>query len=122
MDAKADIGGEDSGVRPMELVLMGLGGCMGVDISMILEKMRLTLDEFRMEINGDRAEQHPQRFTDITLHVVVKGPDLTQEKVQRAIVLSKDTYCSASASLNANIRVTYEVNGEFFELGGKEIE
>lgn len=120
MDAKADIGGEDSGVRPMELLLMGLGGCTGIDIAMILEKMRLTVDDFQMQVLGDRAEEMPQRFTDITLHYVLKGPDLTPEKVERAIVLSVDKYCSASASLNANLRVTYEVNGETFEVGGSQ--
>lgn len=118
MDAKADVGGEDSGPRPMELLLMGLGGCTGIDIAMILERMRLTVEEFHMEVLGDRAEELPQRFTDITMHYVLKGPDLTPEKVERAIVLSKDKYCSASASLNATIRVTYEVNGETFEVGG----
>lgn len=119
MDAKAEVGGEDTGPRPMELLLMGIGGCTGIDIVMILEKGRLTVEEFSMELNGERAEEMPQRFTGIHMHYVLKGPDLTQEKVERAIILSKDKYCSASASINAEIRVTYEVNGTRYELGGK---
>jgi putative redox protein len=118
MDAKQEVGGEDAGARPMELLLMGLGGCTGIDIVMILEKGRLTVEEFRLEIDGERAEEMPQRFTNIHMHYILKGPDLTPEKVERAILLSKDKYCSASASLNAKIRTTYEVNGVQYELGG----
>lgn len=116
MDAKAEIGGEDSGARPMELLLAGLGGCSGIDVVMILEKGRLTVDEFRLDINSVRAEEMPQRFTEIHLHYTLKGPDLTPDKVERAIVLSRDKYCSASASLNADYRMTYELNGEHYEV------
>ena len=119
MDAKEDGGGEDTGARPMELLLAGLGGCSGIDVAMILEKGRLTIEEFKMEIDGVRAEEMPQRFTDIHMHYVLKGPDLTPEKVERAIILSRDKYCSATASLNANIRITFELNGEQYEVGGQ---
>ncbi|ASS77181.1 peroxiredoxin [Tumebacillus algifaecis] len=119
MDAKAEVGGEDTGARPMELLLMGLGGCSGIDVAMILEKGRLTLEEFRMEVSGQRAEEMPQRFTDIHIHYILKGPDLTQDKVERAIELSNEKYCSASASLNANLTASYELNGERYEMGGK---
>jgi putative redox protein len=118
MDAKAEVGGEDSGPRPMELLLMGLGGCSGIDVAMILEKGRLTLEEFRMELSGIRADEMPQRFTDIHIHYILKGPDLTREKVERAILLSNEKYCSAAASLNANLTVSYELNGERYEMGG----
>jgi len=116
MDAKADIGGEDSGARPMELLLAGLGGCSGIDVVMILEKGRLTVEEFSIEINGTRADEMPQRFTEVHLHYVLKGPDLTPEKVERAIVLSRDKYCSASASLNCGYRTTFELNGMTHEV------
>ncbi|HEU4964658.1 MAG TPA: OsmC family protein [Bacilli bacterium] len=117
MDAKAEAGGEDNGARPMEMLLMGLGGCTGIDIAMILEKGRMTVEEFRMELNAERAEEMPQRFTTIHMHYILKGPDLTPEKVERAIVLSKDKYCSASASLNAEFKTTFELNGEQYEVG-----
>lgn len=118
MDAKAEVGGEDTGARPMELLLMGLGGCSGIDVTMILEKMRLTIDELKIELNGVRADEMPQRFTDIHMHYVVKSPDITQDKLERAIVLSRDKYCSATASLNANFRITYDLNGTQHEVGG----
>ncbi|GAX89730.1 OsmC family protein [Effusibacillus lacus] len=117
MDAKKEIGGEDSGSRPMELLLMGLGGCTGIDIVMILEKMRLNLEEFHMEIEGDRREEHPQKFTDIRIKYILKGEGLTRDKVERAIRLSEEKYCSASASLNARIQTVYELNGVLYEMG-----
>lgn len=121
MDAKAEVGGEDKGARPMELLLMGLGGCTAIDIVMILEKMRLTVEDFHIEIGGERQQQHPQKFTEIQMKYVLKGPDLTQDKVERAIRLSERKYCSASASLNANIHATYELNGVTYEIS-EEVE
>ncbi|WP_018133242.1 OsmC family protein [Effusibacillus pohliae] len=117
MDAKPDVGGEDQGPRPMELLLMGLGGCTGIDIVMILEKMRLMVEEFRMEIEGVRREEYPQKFTEIHVKYILKGANLTPDKVERAIRLSEDKYCSASASLNARIRTSYELNGVVYEMG-----
>ncbi|MCX7568891.1 OsmC family protein [Tumebacillus sp. DT12] len=122
MDAKPEAGGEDTGARPMELLLMGLGGCTGIDIVMILEKGRMTVDEFRMELDADRSEEMPQRFTGISMHYILKGPDLTPDKVERAILLSKEKYCSASASLNAEIRMSYELNGVQYQVGGSLTE
>lgn len=116
MDAKPDVGGENQGSRPMELLLMGLGGCTGIDIMMILEKMRFTVDEFRIEIDAERQDQHPQRFTVIHMNYILRGAGLTREKVERAIRLSEEKYCSASASLNAEIHATYELNGTKYEL------
>lgn len=122
MDAKPEVGGEDTGARPMELLLMGLGGCTGIDIVMILEKGRMTVEEFRMELDADRSEEMPQRFTGISMRYILKGPDLTPDKVERAILLSKEKYCSASASLNAEIRMSYELNGVQYEVGGSLTE
>jgi putative redox protein len=117
MDAMPEEGA-DAGPRPMEMVLMGLGGCSGIDVVLILEKMRLTIEEFKMELNGTRAEEMPKRFTEIHIHYVIKGPDITPEKAERAIVLSRDKYCSAASSLNAQYRITYELNGTTYEVGG----
>lgn len=116
IDAKPEAGGENKGPRPMELLLMGLGGCTGIDITMILEKMRLTIDDFRMEINGLRREEYPQKYTEIHIKYILQGAHLTRDKVERAIRLSEEKYCSASASLNAKIISTYVLNGESYEL------
>ncbi|MFC4768927.1 OsmC family protein [Effusibacillus consociatus] len=116
MDAKPDIGGENQGARPMELLLMGLGGCTGIDVVMILEKMRLTVEELSIEIDGTRREELPQKFTEIHMKYVLKGPDLTRDKVERAIRLSEEKYCSASASFNARIHASFELNGVTYEM------
>lgn len=114
MDASEEIGGENSGSRPTELLLHGLAGCTGIDIISILKKMRLEPVSFQMYVKGERADEHPKRFTNIHIHYALKG-DLPEEKVKRAIQLSKDKYCSVSHSLNAVITAGYSING------GKEI-
>ncbi|MGX6443715.1 OsmC family protein [Neobacillus sp. K501] len=110
MDAAEEFGGENSGARPTELLLNAVAGCTGIDIISILKKMRLEPTSFQMDVQGDRAETHPKRFTDINIHYALDG-DLPEEKVIRAIQLSKDKYCSVSHSLNANISVSYSING-----------
>jgi putative redox protein len=110
MDAAEEIGGENSGARPTELLLNAVAGCTGIDIISILHKMRLEPSSFRMEVEGARADDHPKRFTNIKIHYVLEG-ELPEEKVVRAIQLSKDKYCSVSHSLNATISVSYEING-----------
>jgi putative redox protein len=111
MDAATDVGGEGKGVRPMELVLMGLVGCTGIDVTMILERMRQPLESLRIEADGTRRDEHPQKFTEIHLTYHVAG-DVTPDKVWRAIHLSEEKYCSASASLNATIVPHLILNGQ----------
>jgi putative redox protein len=110
MDASEEIGGNNSGARPMELLLHGLAGCTGIDIMMMLNKMRLEPTAFEMKVDGDRAEDHPKRFTTIHIHYALEG-ELPEEKIIRAIQLSKDKYCSVSHSLNAEIIASYSING-----------
>lgn len=111
MDAAAEIGGENSGPRPTELLLNAVAGCTGIDIISILHKMRLEPSAFHMDVEGERAEDHPKRFTKIKIHYVLEG-ELPEDKVVRAIELSKDKYCSVSHSLNAEITFTYSINGK----------
>ena len=110
MDADEKVGGQNSGARPTELLLHAVAGCTGMDIISILKKMRLDPSSFQMEVKGERAEDHPKRFTDIHIHYALEG-DLPEDKVIRAIQLSKDRYCSVSHSLNATITVGYSING-----------
>lgn len=117
MDTDEKFGGENSGPRPTELLLTAVAGCTGIDILSILQKMRLEPAAFSMEVTGNRAEEHPKRFTDITIHYALEG-DLPEDKVVRAIQLSKEKYCSVSHSLNANILATYSINGK---KGEKEL-
>lgn len=110
IDASESIGGDNSAPSPVEYLLNALAGCTAIDIVMILEKMRQKLTSFDIEVNGDRAEEHPKRFTNIHLHYILDG-ELDEQKVKKAIKLSKDKYCSVSHSLNANITASFTLNG-----------
>jgi putative redox protein len=110
MDAAPEVGGENSGPRPTELLLQAVAGCTGIDIISILNKMRLEPSSFHMDVKGERADEHPKRFTSIHIHYALEG-ELPEDKVVRAIQLSKDKYCSVSHSLNSEITVSYSING-----------
>jgi putative redox protein len=110
MDAAAEVGGQNTGPRPTELLLNAVAGCTGIDIISILKKMRLDVTGFHMDVKGERADDHPKKFTHIHVHYALEG-DLPEEKVVRAIKLSKDTYCSVSHSLSAELTVSYSING-----------
>ncbi|MBE3595392.1 MAG: OsmC family protein [Candidatus Carbobacillus altaicus] len=112
IDAAESVGGTNSGPRPMELVLHGLGGCTSIDIVSILNKMREPMETLHVDIEAERAEDHPKRFTKIHLHYRLTGDGLDEKKVHRAIELSMHKYCSASASLNAELTYSFEINGE----------
>ena len=110
MDAAPEVGGENTGARPTELLLNAVAGCTGIDIISILHKMRLEPSSFQMDVKGERADDHPKKFTTINIHYALEG-DLPEEKVVRAIQLSKDKYCSVSHSLSAEISASYSING-----------
>ena len=110
MDGPERAGGENKGARPTELLLNAVAGCTGIDIISILDKMRLSPNSFTMDVSGERADDHPKKFTSIHIHYVFEG-ELPEEKVVRAIRLSKDKYCSVSHSLNAEITASYSING-----------
>lgn len=107
MDASKEVGGEDRGSRPMELLLMGLGGCAGIDVVMMLEKGKQVVKDCQMEITSERAEGVPAVYTKINLHVIVTGTDLNEKKVQRAVDLSAEKYCSVSKMLEKTAQMTH---------------
>lgn len=117
MDAGTEAGGEGQGIRPMEMVLLGLAGCTGIDIVMILGKMRETLEDFSMEVEGVRRETEPRSFTEIHVLYRLKG-ELRQANVERAIRLSEEKYCSVSDGLTAAITFAYELNGVRYPAAG----
>ncbi|MDA8353938.1 MAG: OsmC family protein [Firmicutes bacterium] len=114
IDAAPEVGGENQGPRPMELLLSAAGACSGIDIINILNKMRLQVDAFDMDLSGERAEDHPRRYTHIHIHYRLEG-DLPEEKVRRAVDLSRDKYCSVSQSLNAEVTTSFEINGKKYD-------
>ncbi|MBN2866021.1 MAG: OsmC family protein [Thiotrichales bacterium] len=111
MDASKEVGGEDRGARPMEMLLMGLGGCSGIDVIMMLEKGKQAVTDCQMEITSERADGIPAVYTKIHLHFKVTGTDLNEKKVQRAVELSAEKYCSVSKMLEktAEMTHTYEI-------------
>ena len=111
IDGPVDFGGFAAGTRPMELILMGLGGCTTMDILSILKKKRVKLDHYECHIEADRAEEHPKVFTNIFIKFIFYGKNIPEEAVKRAIELSDDVYCSASAMLKqvAKIKIDYEI-------------
>ncbi|MCF6095287.1 OsmC family protein [Microaerobacter geothermalis] len=115
MDAAPEVGGQDTGPRPMELVLSAVGGCTGIDIVLTLKKMRVDFETFSMEINGERANDYPKRFTKVHIHYKLTGENIPEDKVRRAVDLTRDKYCSASNSLNADITTSFEINGIQYE-------
>ncbi len=114
MDAKKEAGGEGLGASPMELLLMAIAGCTGIDVVCILEKMRVALDRFEIKVDGNRAEDHPKVFTGITVQYRFWGDNLPEDKLRRAIELSQEKYCSVSHTVNKTAKINYniEINPE----------
>ena len=97
IDGPAEVGGENQGFRPMELMLLGLAGCMAFDVLMILRKMRQEMISYQVNIEGERAEEAPRVYTTVRMEHVFQGSNLNPHSIQRAIEMAESTYCSASA-------------------------
>ena len=109
MDANVESGGEDSGARPMELLLVGLTGCTGMDVVSLLRKMRVPFTGLELNVSADKSEEHPSVFTAIRLEYVVRGQDIDPEKVNKAVALSMERYCSVSAMLRKACPIEHSV-------------
>ncbi|AEF93049.1 OsmC family protein [Desulfotomaculum nigrificans CO-1-SRB] len=121
MDAAAIYGGQNQGVRPMELMLMSLGGCTGIEVGHILNKMRVKFDSLNIEVTGERVNDHPKVFS--TIHVIYRftGENIPVEKVMKALQLAEQVYCSAANMLNKVAKITYavDINGTTYEYAPK---
>lgn len=106
MDAGAESGGNDMGIRPMEMLLLGMGGCSSIDVMMILQKARQDVTDCWVELEGTRADDHPKYFTAIHAQFFVKGNNIDPKHVERAIKLSSEKYCSASVQMGALAKIT----------------
>ena len=111
MDGPENLGGHGTGMRPMELLLLGLGGCTSFDVVEMLKKSRQNIVDCVVEIDGQRSESVPKIFTDIHIHYIITGSNVKEAQVKRAIDLSSEKYCSASLMLgkSANITHDYEI-------------
>ncbi|MDX3806419.1 OsmC family protein [Bosea thiooxidans] len=107
MDGAPEYGGRNIGVRPMEMLLIGLAGCTGFDVVSILKKGREAVTGCEVEVEAERATTDPKVFTKIHLHYRITGKGLSHAKAERAVTLSKEKYCSASIMLGATAEMSY---------------
>ncbi len=115
MDGPPDHGGRNLGVRPMEMLLLGLGGCTMFDVMMILTKARQDVRDCIVELEAERSNEEPKVFTKIHAHFRVIGKNLKEDRVKRAIKLSSEKYCSASIMLGAMAEITHDYEIEEVE-------
>lgn len=115
MDGAPEHGGRDLGIRPMEMLLLGVGGCTAFDVVSILKKSRQAIVDCEVEVDSDRAEKVPKVFTRIHIHFIVSGNNLDSAKVEKAVNLSAEKYCSASIMLGKTAEITHDF--EIVELG-----
>jgi len=108
MDGPPDHGGRNMGVRPMEMLLLGVGGCSSFDVVDILKKARQNVTGCRTRLEAERADAIPAVFTKINIHFIITGKDLKEKQVERAVSLSAEKYCSASIMLGkAGVQMTH---------------
>ncbi|MBT3322190.1 MAG: OsmC family protein [Anaerolineae bacterium] len=109
---KVEVGGEN--IRPMQMILVALAGCSGVDVVNILQKKRVNFSDLKIEVSGERADTHPKVYTNIHLRYLIWGEGIKEKDLEQAIRLSEDKYCSVSAMLKstAKIQSDYKIFGE----------
>jgi len=107
MDGPPEAGGRNLGIRPMEMLLLGIGGCSSFDVVSILKKARQNIQNCEVEIEAERADTEPKVFTKIHLHFVISGHELNENRVEKAVSLSADKYCSASIMLGKTADITH---------------
>jgi putative redox protein len=108
MDRSPEVGGQNLGARPMEMLLLSLGGCTIIDVVLILRKSRQAFSDIRIDIDAKRSDEIPKIFTHIHLHFVVTASEIDEKRVARAISLSAEKYCSASKMLDAVAEITHD--------------
>jgi putative redox protein len=108
MDGAPEVGGRNLGVRPMEMLLLGMGGCTAFDVVLILKRARQDIIDCEVDLEAERAPEVPKVFTKIHVHYIVKGHDLNEKQVARAVSLSAEKYCSASIMLAAVAEISHD--------------
>ena len=115
LDASADVGGQEGGFRPVELMLVSLAGCTAMDVISLLQKKHQSVTGFRVQAEAERATTHPRVFTRVHLRYILTGRGLDPSAVQRAVELSETKYCPAQAMLRPTVAITSSV--EIHEAG-----
>ena len=109
IDAAKESGGDDLGPRPKKLMLTALAGCTGVDVIMILKKMKVVPEEFNVLVEGELTEEHPKYYNKMKIVYQFKGKDLPREKLEKAVKLSEEKYCGVSAVYRQAMEMTTEI-------------
>lgn len=107
MDGPEEFGGSNAGIRPKELLLLGLGGCTGSDVVSILQKKRVKLEGFEINIDSDVCDEHPQVFTKMNIEYIFYGNEISEKDVERAIELSQTKYCGVTRMLEKSAEITH---------------
>ncbi len=107
MDGSPENGGRNLGARPMEMLLLGMGGCTAYDVVLMLQKSRQNVHSVEVELESTRADEVPKVFTEISVHFRVQGEDLSENQVARAVKLSAEKYCSATKMLEKTAQINY---------------
>ena len=108
MDGPPEFGGQNLGIRPMEMLILGLGGCSSFDVILILKKARQQVEHCEVELDYERAAENPKVYTRIHMHFIVSGRNLDAKRVDKAIALSAEKYCSASIMLAKTADITHD--------------
>jgi putative redox protein len=109
MDGAPDAGGRNMGLRPMEMLLLGLAGCSAFDVVLILKRGRENITDCVVEVDGDRADTDPKVFTNVRMNYRITGRNLDRNKVERAVKLSEEKYCSASAMFSKTAQMSHTI-------------
>jgi putative redox protein len=109
MDSSMEHGGKNTGPRPKPLMMVALAGCMGMDVAAILRKMKVKLEEFTVNVEGDISEDHPKRFLGMKVIFRVKGKDVERASIEKAVNLSSTRYCGVSANYSKAFPITLEI-------------
>jgi putative redox protein len=107
MDGDTSVGGENTGPRPMELLLIAAGGCSGMDVISILKKKKQAVTGLEISVSGQKAEEYPKKFTEVTIEFNIKGRNIEESAVKRAVELSMTKYCSVKATLEGSAKIKY---------------
>ena len=109
LDADPDSGGQKKGPKPKPLMLVALAGCTGMDIVSLLNKMRVNFEKLNITVEGNTADDHPKKFLNAKIIYELTGKNIDRSKVDKAVSLSQEKYCSVSASYRASMAITYEI-------------
>lgn len=109
MDSNVKYGGKNTGPRPKPLMMVALAGCTAMDVAAILQKMKIELEDFSVDVEGDISEDHPKRFLGMKVIYRVKGKNLQKASIEKAVNLSSTRYCGVSANYSKAFPITYEI-------------